>query len=265
MFESLPMLGSQAAAFQGYAPADGSAVVSSPSPSLKLEPVDTQHVVATISPIPARQSPRELPRWYSATWDDYIAQVDNPGTEHFRIFFNQGRLFVDMGWEGVEHARFRALLAMLFLAWFSRRLPGQAFDCLGGCILEKPDQRAASPDEVLYVGAEVPRWQPGEPRRVNLRQWRVPDLVCEVGDTTLATDLDEKKQIYAALEIPEYWVIDVQGARVMAFRLSPEGGYGPTLESIALAGLDMTLVEQAFQRLATDPNGAVAQWFAQQV
>jgi hypothetical protein len=32
-----------------------------------------------------------------------------------------------------------------------------------------------------------------------------------------------------------------------------------------LAGLDITLVEQAFQRLATDPNGAVAQWFAQQV
>jgi Uma2 family endonuclease len=115
------------------------------------------------------------------------------------------------------------------------------------------------------IGAEVPHWQPGEPRRVNLRQWRVPDLVCEVGDTTLATDLDEKKQIYAALEIPEYWVIDVQGARVMAFRLSPEGVYGPTLESIALAGLDITLVEQAFQRLATDPNGAVAQWFAQQV
>jgi hypothetical protein len=99
------MPGGKDAAFQGCAPVDGQAVVSSPSPYLKLEPVDTQHIVATVSPIQARQSPKELPRWYSATWDDYIAQVDNPGAEHFRIFFNQGRLFVDMGWEGVDHWR----------------------------------------------------------------------------------------------------------------------------------------------------------------
>lgn len=221
--------------------------------------------MATVTRIPARQSPTELPRWYTAPWDDYVAWVETTEAEHFRIFFNQGRLFIDMGWEGVDHARFRELLAMLFFAWFSRRQPGQAFDCLGGCILEKPKQRAASPDEVLYIGPDAPRWRSGEPRRVNLRQWRTPDLVCEVGDTTLATDLDEKKQIYAALEILEYWVIDVQAARVMAFRLSPEGLYEQTTESGALVGLEIALVGQAFGRLATESNGTVAQWFAQQL
>lgn len=221
--------------------------------------------MTTVTPIPARQSPSELPRWRSATWDDYVTYVETTKAEHFRIFFDQGRLFIDMGWEGVDHARFRALLAMLFFAWFSQRLPGQSFDCLGGCILEKPQQRAGSPDEVLYIGSDAPRWRTGEPRRVNLRQWRAPDLVCEVGDTTLATDLDEKKQIYAALEIPEYWVIDVRAARVMAFRLSLEGLYELTLESVALAGLEIVLVEAAFGRLATESNGMVAQWFAQQL
>jgi len=215
--------------------------------------------------IPARQSPNELPRWYVAPWQDYLKSIEAAESEHFRIFFNQGRLFIDMGWEGIDHARFRELLAMLFLVWFSRRQPGQPFDCLGGCILEKPKQRAASPDEVLYIGADVPRWQPGEPRRVNLRQWRVPDLVCEVGDTTLATDLDEKKQIYAALEIPEYWVIDVQAARLMMFRLTAEGMYQQVVTSVALAGLKTELAEQAFGRLAAESNGAVAQWFAQQL
>lgn len=215
--------------------------------------------MTTVTPIPTRQSPSELPRWYVATWNDYVGCVETTEAEHFRIFFNRGWLFIDTGWEGVDHARFRELLAMLFFAWLSHRLPGQAFDCLGGCILEKLQQQAASPDEVLYIGSDAPRWQTGEPRRVNLRQWRVPDLVCEVGDTTLATDLDEKKQIYAALEIPEYWVIDVQAARVMAFRLSPEGRYQQTLESGALAGLEIVLVEQAFGRLATESNGTVAQ------
>ncbi|NJK27725.1 MAG: Uma2 family endonuclease [Coleofasciculaceae cyanobacterium SM2_3_26] len=225
--------------------------------------------MATVTQIQARQSPYELPRWYSATWQDYIAWVDDTvetaEAEYFRIFFHHRRLFIDMGWEDVDHARFRALLAMLFFAWFSRRQLGQAFDCLGGCILEKPQQLAASPDEVLYVGAGAPRWQPGEPRRVNLRHWRVPDLICEVGDTTLATDLDEKKQIYAALEIPEYWAIDVRAARIVAFRLSPEGLYQQVSVSGALAGLEIALVEQAFGRLAAESNGTAAQWFARQL
>jgi hypothetical protein len=144
-----------------------------------------------------RISPEELPQWQPATWEDYLvcwekATGDRP--DHFRIFFNQGYVFVDMGWEGINHARFRELLTMLIAFWFSSRKPGQAFDCLGGCVLEKPQQQAASPDQVLYIGTDSPRWQEGEPCRINLRHWRVPDLVCEVGDTTLATDLDEKKR-----------------------------------------------------------------------
>jgi hypothetical protein len=99
-----------------------------------------------------------------------VSSVEAADAAHFRLFFNQGRLFIDMGWEGIDHARFRELLAMLFFAWFSRCQPGQSFDCLGECILEKPRQQAASPDEVLYIGADVLRWQPGEPRQINLRQ-----------------------------------------------------------------------------------------------
>jgi Uma2 family endonuclease len=240
-----------------------------PSLAMMKQSSSREDAVVAISQSNVRRSPTELPRWFTATWDDYCTWVDTRAeaeqVRHFRIFFNQGQLLVDMGWEGVDHARFRELLAMLFFVWFSRQEPGQAFDCLGGCILEKPNQRAASPDEVLYIGADVPRWRPGEPRRINLHQWRVPDLVCEVSDTTLATDLDEKKQIYLALDIPEYWVIDVQGARVMAFRRSPAGLYEQTTESVALAGLDIAVVEQAFGRLATESNGTVAQWFAQQV
>ncbi|MGF1512755.1 MAG: Uma2 family endonuclease [Elainellaceae cyanobacterium] len=225
-------------------------------------------MVATAQ-ISIRRSPSELPRWCIAAWEDYAACIETVAESadiaHFRIFFNQGRLFVDTGWEGVDHARFRELLAMLFFVWFSQKSPGLAFDCLGGCILEKPEQRAAAPDEVLYVGKDAPRWQSGEPRRVNLRRWRVPDLVCEVGDTTLATDLDEKKQIYAALEIPEYWVLDVRSARVIVFQLSAEGLYEEAQVSGALAGLEMAIVERAFGRLGAESNGAAAQWFAGQL
>lgn len=81
---------------------------------------------------------------------------------------------------------------MLFFVCFSRQ-KRHIFDCLEGCSLEKPKQRATFPDRVLYIGEGSPRGREGELRRVNLRDWRVPDLVCEVGDTTLTTHLDEKK------------------------------------------------------------------------
>jgi Uma2 family endonuclease len=220
------------------------------------------------SAIAIRTSPVLLPQWQAATWRDYLEsckQAEDQRAEFFRIYFHQGYLCIDMGWEGVDHARFRELLTMLITLWFAAQPNAPSFDCLGGCILEKPDQNAGAPDQVLYLGDDSPRWQPGEPRRINLRQWRVPNLVCEVSDTTLASDLDEKKQLYAALEIPEYWVIDVESHRVLAFQLGSDGRYQQITTAIALPGLPISLIEQAFARLTHESNGNAALWFAQQL
>ena len=223
--------------------------------------------MVALTHIPARQSPNEIPQWVPATWADYIAaceEAEAKQVEHFRVYFNQRYLFVDMGWEGISHSKCRELLTMIFAYWFFRQ-PDITFEAMGGCIIEKPEQRGASPDEVLYLGSDTPQWKEGESRRVNLRRWRVPNLVCEVGDTTLASDLDEKKEIYAALEVPEYWVIDVQGLRVIAFLLQNNGRYQQCEVSQALEGLQISLVEQTFARLAEGTNGSAAQWFAQQI
>jgi hypothetical protein len=113
----------------------------------------------------------ELPVWQPATWEDYIVYRDDLNLERIRLFFDRGWLFVeDMGSEGINHARFSDLLVMLF----------------GRCLLEKTGYQAASPDQVLYIGPNAPRWRKEEPCRINLDQWRVPDLVGEVSDTTLA-------------------------------------------------------------------------------
>ena len=205
-----------------------------------------------------------LPRWKPATWENYLAYRDNPTPERVRLFFDQGYLFVDMSPEGINHARFRELFTMLFAFWFSRQSE-QNFDLLGGCLLEKPNQRAASPDLVLYLGEDSPQHQQGEPRRINLDEWRLPELVGEVGDTTFATDLDEKKQLYAALEIPEYWVVDIRGKRVLAFRLQDDGKYQQCESSVALKGLPIILLEQTLEKLTHQTNGTAALWFAQQI
>src|SRR4028119_915147 len=152
--------------------------------------------IQTISPTP-------FPQWKSATWEEYLAWRDNPTPERVRLFFNQGQLLIDMGSEGINHASVSDLFTLLLGFWFSHYRE-QTAASFGRCLIEKPKTQAAAPDLVLYIGEGVPQWQSGEPRRIDLTQWRVPDLVGEVPVPTPPTDLDEKKQLYAALLIPEY-------------------------------------------------------------
>ena len=198
-----------------------------------------------------------------ATWEEYIHLVEDPLRETERVFFNCGAMWIeDMGNEGINHSRFNKLLTMILYSWFMKQ-GNVKFDLLGGCVIEKPQYQGAAPDEVVYIGGNAPRYQSGEPRRVNLNKWRVPDLAVEIADTTLASDLDEKKQLYLALEVPEYWVVDVRGKRVLAFRLVA-GKYQECMESIALAGLPIELLDRTLERM-DDDNGNVAMWFASQI
>lgn len=206
----------------------------------------------------------QIPQWQPATWDDYLRYRDAPTPERMRLFFNGNSLLVDMGSEGINHARVSDLFTLLFYIWFSQ-FAKQTAESLGRCLLEKPNKRAAAPDLVLYIGEGVPQWQAGEPRRIDLTQWRVPDLVGEISDTTLATDLDEKKKLYADLEIPEYWVIDVLGRRALAFRLQSDGKYQQCAYSVALNGLPIPLLDQTLERLVEETNISAASWFAQQI
>ena len=203
---------------------------------------------------------RDISQWQPATWDDYLVYRDDRTIEKVKLFFNRNYLFIEMGGEGITHASISRLFAMLFAFWFTR-FPDKAASDLGGCLLEKPKKQAASPDIVLYIREKTPYWKEGEPRRIDLTKWRVPDLVGEVADTTLASDLDEKKQLYADLQIPEYWVIDVLGKRVFAFRLQEDGKYAECGESVALEGLQISLLEQTIARLNESTNVSVASWF----
>jgi Uma2 family endonuclease len=198
-----------------------------------------------------------------ATWEDYLHRVENPQSELERVFFNCGSLWIeDVGNEGINHARSSKLFTMILASWFVKQGKNK-FDLLGGCGIEKPPYQAAAPDEILYINDNFPQDRSGESRRVNLNQWRVPDLAVEIADSTLASDLDEKKQLYLTLEVPEYWVVDVRGKRVLAFRLI-DGKYQECTESVALTGLPIELLDRTLERM-DDDSGNVAMWFAAQI
>jgi Uma2 family endonuclease len=243
---------------------DDAVVLASGVAWLKIENTVFQadSVMTSLLNIPA---PNSLPHWQPATWEDYVRSRDCLTEGSGRLFFNSGYLLIDMGGEGINHARFNRLLGLVLYIWFSQK-SDQSYDDLGGCQLEKAGQQAAAPDAVIYIGNDFPQWQTGESRFVNLDRWRVPDLVAEVSDTTLAADLDEKKQLYAAVGVPEYWVVDVQGMRVLAFRLDGLGRYQEIVVSIALEGLPIELLSQTLAQLNQGTsNSTAAQWFSRQI
>ncbi len=208
------------------------------------------------------QNLSKIRSWQAATWAQYLDRIEQPHSDAERVFFNLDTIWIDMGNEGIDHSRFNKLLTMLLFTWFARQADVQ-FELLGGCAIEKPTLHAAAPDEVLYIGGNSPRWKEGKTRRVNLDRWCVPDLVVEISDTTLAINLDEKKQLYLALGIPEYWVVDVRGRQVFAFRLV-DCKYQQCSESVALMGLPIELLERTLAQMDRD-NGNAALWFAAQI
>ncbi|HET6572348.1 MAG TPA: Uma2 family endonuclease [Fimbriiglobus sp.] len=58
---------------------------------------------------------------------------------------------------------------------------------------------------------------PGRPRDYTAHPTTAA-LVVEIADSSLTFDTTEKAELYAAAGIPDYWVVDVEGRRLLVFR-----------------------------------------------
>jgi Uma2 family endonuclease len=207
---------------------------------------------------------RSIPQWVSMTWDEYEQWRDGPTSKTAQWYFDRNLFLVrDMSWEGMSHAEVKDLFILLISLWYMAH-PNQKARSFSGGLLERSGLQAASPDLLLYLGEGAPRWKSGETRRIDLEQWRVPNLVGEISDTTLASDLHEMKEIYAAIGVPEYWVIDIQGKRVLMFVL--EGvRYRQVEVSMVMVGLTGVLLEEALGRWEQEEGIEIGNWFMQQI
>ncbi|WP_420605225.1 Uma2 family endonuclease [Novosphingopyxis sp.] len=70
-------------------------------------------------------------------------------------------------------------------------------------------------------------------------------LVCEISDSTVAFDLGEKAGLYSGANIPEYWVVDLNGDTLHQFWAPGVDGYaerrevalGEPMEAVTINGL----------------------------
>ncbi len=100
----------------------------------------------------------------------------------------------------------------------------------------------------------------GLQQHVNLNKLDPPTLVIEVAALSLENDSDRKQKLYQRLGVQEYWVVDVNASKVIAFSLSSTASI-PIRESHVLPGLKIILVEEALKRSQIEDDGAISRWF----
>ncbi|NJK35934.1 MAG: Uma2 family endonuclease [Oscillatoriales cyanobacterium SM2_2_1] len=203
-------------------------------------------------------------QWHPATWQDYEKLRDDPSPDRVQLFFFENLLLAEnMGGESLLHSEARELLSLILGLWLIRH-PEINSKILGRCLMEKVGKQAVAPDIALYLGDNLPRYREGESRRITLDRDRVSDLVVEVVDTTLASDLDEKKHLYAELNVPEYWVIEAKGAQAFIFFLQ-ERRYFRSEKSNLLRNFTDSLLSQAIEQMKAESNISAVLWLNEQL
>jgi Uma2 family endonuclease len=153
-------------------------------------------------------------------------------TKHDRVELLEGEI-LRMAPIGKEHTAITAHLHERFVL-----LLAGAATVIGSGTVNLGERSAPQPDLMLLK------------RRADFYRARLPEatdilVLIEVSDSSLALDQGRKLEVYAENGIPEYWIVDVGGKRVVTY-LEPVGqGYARRLEFT----VDESVTPQAFPNL----------------
>lgn len=208
---------------------------------------------STVTPVPTET-------WISASWRDYLQVLNDLGEEKAKGYYYNNQMRLEMSPVGNDHASDHKVIIYavnLFAAINNIDLSGK-----DNCTYRKPGVREAQPDVSFYIGetAETIPWGTGI---IDLDQYPPPNLVIEVANTSLLDDKGNKRLLYEDLGVNEYWIIDVQNVEILAFAIENQGSYR-IRQSQVLSGLEISLLEQAFQRTRLMNHGKVSAWLIQQ-
>lgn len=76
-------------------------------------------------------------------------------------------------------------------------------------------------------------------------------LIIEVSDSTLAFDQSAKGTLYARHGVVEYWIVDVEGKRMLVHREPTHGGYALTLQFSPIDSVTPLLLPMARLQVQT--------------
>ena len=198
--------------------------------------------------------------WFGGSWDEYLQTISQSEHQQAKGYYYQGKLRLEMSPLGNAHSKDHYLISCAVgLFACLKKIPLNGHD---NCTYRKAPRLEAQPDLSYYIGnnADAIPWGT---TIINLDNYPAPNLVIEVGNTTLTDDLGTKRLLYEDLQVQEYWVIDVQNGQVIAFAIVNQGSNRIT-QSQALTGLNMGIITEALQLSRKTNHTEVSNWLLQQ-
>jgi Uma2 family endonuclease len=199
--------------------------------------------------------------WVTATWNEFIQIAEDPAYQKARCYYHNGQMRIETMAVGPDHANDNGIIYLavnLFCAF--QGIPHRG---LVNCSYRKTGVRESQPDISYYLRERVQSAPTGS-SVVDLDQFLPPNLAIEIADTTLSDDKGEKRLLYEELKVDEYWIVDVQKAKVLAFEILADGGSRRIYQSQALPELAISVLEEALERSRQPDQSQVATWLVSQ-
>lgn len=84
----------------------------------------------------------------------------------------------------------------------------------------------------------------------------------EIANNSLGDDLGIKRLLYENFGTQEYWIVDVQSQKIIAFAIE-DGGSKKINQSQVLLDLDLSILEEALQKTRISNHSQVGIWLLQ--
>lgn len=197
--------------------------------------------------------------WVKASWEEFIALVNDSNYANGRFYYHQGYLRIEMSPIGPRHGRQNSIISNVVTLFAT--LKNIRIVEFTNTSFRKAGLDEFQPDLAFYLGSGL-RVPPDSNSPVDLNEYDPATLVVEIGASSVSDDLGWKRLLYERAGVQEYWVNNAKARRVIAFAIS-EGRSGEIQESQVLPGLAIALVEEALQRSQTQDDGEINRWLIQ--
>jgi Uma2 family endonuclease len=194
--------------------------------------------------------------WFEISWEDFLTFAEDPNLASGRFYYDQGYMRIEMSPLGSAHGQDNTILTTLVVLYASlKNIPIKG---LSNTSFRKTKIREAQPDIAFYIGKNL-RFPPRNNAPVDIDELEPPTLVVEVAASSLEDDTTRKQKLYQRMGVKEYWVVNVNAGKVIAWLLSATESV-PIRVSQVLPGLEMALVEEALKRSQTEDDGSISRW-----
>ncbi|MEB3308887.1 MAG: Uma2 family endonuclease [Snowella sp.] len=182
--------------------------------------------------------------WIATSWEDYLQSLDQLETTSGKSYYYQHHSYFDMSPIGSDHACDHSLVNYAVNLYATiQQIDFQSRD---NCSYRKLGIREAQPDLSYYIGQQADLIPYGT-SIIDLDEYSAPDLVIEIAKSSLADDLGNKRLLYEEMGVKEYWVVDVENARIIAFKIFEQGSQR-IQTSLVLPDLDLKIINSALQQ-----------------